>query len=70
MTSENYIPPVPVHREEEPFVIRQRSFEFKMAFLRIQLWSAMQMLEGEELEEFWKMIDELQACRKPERRTT
>jgi hypothetical protein len=63
MTSENYIP-------ETPLVIRQRSFEFKMAFLRVQLWSAMQMLEGEELAEFWKMIDELQACRKPEEKTT
>jgi hypothetical protein len=38
----------------------------KMALLRIQLFTAMQQLEGEDLAEFWKLIDDVNACRKEE----
>jgi len=35
----------------------------KLAMLRVQLWTAIQQLKGEELAEFWAMIDELSAAR-------
>jgi len=35
----------------------------KLMLLRIQLFSAMQMLKGTDLEDFWKLIDEVNQSR-------
>jgi hypothetical protein len=35
----------------------------KLAFLRIQLYTAAQTLIDEDAEEFWKLIDEMEALR-------
>jgi len=37
--------------------------ETKLALLRVQLFTAMQELRGTELAEFWKLIDDVNACR-------
>lgn len=39
------------------------SSDGKLMMLRIQLFAAMQQLEGDELAEFWKLIDDLNECR-------
>jgi hypothetical protein len=49
--------------------IRARSSDFKLAFLRIQLFTALQMLQGEDLEKFWQLIDEVNQCRPVQERT-
>jgi hypothetical protein len=43
--------------------IRARSSDYKLALLRLQLFTALQMLQGEDLDEFWKLIDEVSQCR-------
>ncbi len=45
--------PVEIH-------IQERSPEWKLAFLRIQLYSAAQSLKGEYLDQFWELIEEVQ----------
>lgn len=35
----------------------------KLMLLRVQLFTAMQTLEGKELDDFWKLLEEVQACR-------
>lgn len=37
--------------------------EAKLAMLRLQLYTAMQSLQGEALVQFWKLIDEVQSVR-------
>ena len=39
--------------------------EEKLMLLRVNLYGAMQLLKGEELEEFWALIDEI-ASQKPQ----
>lgn len=47
----------------EPFVIKERSDTYKLALLKVQLFTAMQMLTGDALKQFWEIIDEVQASR-------
>ena len=35
----------------------------KLLLLRVQLFTAMQQLTGQDLEEFWNLIDEVRSCR-------
>ena len=35
----------------------------RLVLLRVQLFTAMQQLKGDDLAEFWSLIDDLQACR-------
>ncbi len=51
--------------EKIEVVVTPRSSEFKLMLLRLQLFTAMEMLSGDELAEFWKLIDEVEACRPP-----
>jgi hypothetical protein len=37
------------------------SNEMKLALLRVQLYTAAQQLQGDELAEFWRLIDEISA---------
>ena len=37
--------------------------EQKLALLRIQLYTAIQTLKDEDLMQFWKLIDEIIACK-------
>lgn len=39
------------------------SNESKLVLLRVQLFTAMQQLEGEELKQFWELMDYVEACR-------
>jgi hypothetical protein len=57
---------IPAPGGETYFGFDVKDTEYKLALLRIQLFTAMQTLEGENLAEFWKMIDDLQATRRPE----
>lgn len=36
--------------------------EEKLALLRVQLFTAMQQLQGDELDAFWELIRDVQAC--------
>jgi hypothetical protein len=40
--------------------------EVRLALLRVQLFTAMQQLAGDDLADFWRMIDDVQACRPPQ----
>lgn len=35
----------------------------KLVMLRVQLFTAMQTLRGEDLKDFWELIGEIQKCR-------
>lgn len=35
----------------------------RLALLRVQVFTAMQQLHGEDLAEFWQIIDDVSACR-------
>ena len=35
----------------------------KLIMLRLELFAAMQTLQGQELAEFWKLIDDVNLCR-------
>jgi hypothetical protein len=43
--------------------------ERKLTWLRVQLFTAMQVLGKDDASEFWKMIDDVNACRMPENMT-
>lgn len=49
--------------EEKPMPERVPSEAAKLMLLRVQLFTAMQTLEGKELDDFWKLLEEVQACR-------
>jgi hypothetical protein len=49
---------------QENLEIRIRPVVERLAFLRIQLFTAMQTLHGTDLDEFWSLIDDVSACRK------
>src|SRR5512146_944429 len=40
--------------------------EAKLALLRIQLFTAMQQLTGDDLSQFWHIVDDINACRPAE----
>lgn len=42
------------------------SNEAKLALLRVQLFTAMQQLAGDELSQFWNIVDDINACRPAE----
>lgn len=37
----------------------------RLALLRVQVFTAMQQLSGDDLTEFWRLIDDVSACRPP-----
>jgi len=37
--------------------------EEKLIMLRMELFAAMKTLQGDELAEFWKLIDDVNSCR-------
>ncbi len=64
--SNTSLPESGTRQDQDPLIIVPRSDEWKLAFLRIQLFTAMQQLKGDALSEFWKLIDEISACRRLE----
>ena len=51
--------------DQEKPEIRIRPAVDRLALLRIQIFTAMQTLHGTDLDEFWSLIDDVVACRKP-----